>query len=112
MKVKLINIDPLMRKSRIVLDKLPATLGRSPNSEIYLTDRWVSRCHCEIDHVNGTLTVRDIGSKHGTFVNGEKVTHAPLLPGDNLTVGLTRFQVRYQRKVRRSAECGLARAGN
>ena len=58
----------------------------------------VSRVHCEISEINGTLLVRDLGSRNGTAVNGEYVKEAHLLPGDRLTVGLTKFEVRYKRR--------------
>lgn len=78
--------------SEIVLDKLPVVVGRSPDAEIRVEDHWVSRRHCEIDESHGTLVVRDLGSKHGTFVNNNLITESPLLPGDILGVGLTVFQ--------------------
>ena len=37
--------------------------------------------------------VRDLNSKHGTFVNGVRVKEAPLMSGDRLTVGRSRFIV-------------------
>lgn len=79
------------------LDRLPATLGRHPEAGVRLSDSWVSRSHCEIRDRNGTLVVRDLGSKHGTYVNGKKVTtEAPLAPGDRLSVGLTSFLVEWE----------------
>jgi pSer/pThr/pTyr-binding forkhead associated (FHA) protein len=41
--------------------------------------------------------VRDLDSKNGTAVNGQYVREAHLLPGDRLTIGLTSFQVQYNR---------------
>jgi len=97
MKPKLIRVDPGTPKTRIVLKKLPAVLGRSPDVSICLDDRWASRLHCEISEINGTLVVRDLESRNGTLVNGELVTEALLMPGDRLTVGLTSFRVHYKR---------------
>lgn len=104
MKVRLVSHDPWASKLKFILNQLPAILGRSSGAEIRLTDRWTSRRHCEIDQVDGALMVRDIGSRHGTFVNGERVDHAHLLPGDKLTVGLMSFEVQYKRKDKPSAE--------
>lgn len=69
------------------LDSFPALLGRSMDAAIRLDDGWVSRRHCQIDQIEGTLLVRDLQSKHGTFVNGERVTESVLLPGDKLSIG-------------------------
>jgi pSer/pThr/pTyr-binding forkhead associated (FHA) protein len=104
MKVKLVSHDPWASKLKIILNQLPAVLGRSSGAEIRLADRWTSRRHCEIDQVNGTLKVRDMGSRHGTFVNGERVDQAHLLPGDKLTIGLSSFEVQYKRTEKPSAD--------
>jgi pSer/pThr/pTyr-binding forkhead associated (FHA) protein len=82
---------------RFRLDELPAVVGRSSCAAIRLHDRWVSRVHFEISEINGTLVIRDLESRHGTFVNGERVSEALLFPGDRLTVGLSQFDAHYDR---------------
>jgi predicted component of type VI protein secretion system len=48
----------------------------------------VSRRHCEIVETGDKLTLRDLGSANGTFVNGKRVIGQQLLkPGDEVTVG-------------------------
>jgi pSer/pThr/pTyr-binding forkhead associated (FHA) protein len=94
MTVRLVGLDEHIFPQCQVLDRLPAILGRNPDAVVRLSDRWVSRFHCEIRRDrNGTLVVRDLSSKHGTFVNGRKVTESLLVPGDRLSVGLTSFLV-------------------
>ncbi len=104
MKAKLVSLDSFFPESRIVVRQLPALVGRSPDADIHVPDCWASRRHCELDQINGTLVVRDIGSRHGTFVNGERVTQAHLLPGDKLKVGLSSFEVQYKRRMKLSVE--------
>lgn len=72
------------------------TIGRSPDAGICLADRWASRCHCEIDQIGGTLVVRDLGSTHGTFVNGREITESNVMPGDKLTIGISSFLMQYR----------------
>ena len=79
--------------TEFVLEQLPMTLGRCDSATICLNDRWVSRLHCEIDLIDGALMVRDLGSKHGTIVNGIHTKHAQLLAGDRLSVGMVTFEV-------------------
>ena len=79
--------------TEFVLEKLPMTLGRCDTATICLNDRWVSRLHCEIDLVDGSLMVRDLGSKHGTILNGMHTKQAQLMPGDRLSVGMVTFEV-------------------
>ena len=67
----------------------PFVIGRSRDADIMLDDRWVSRRHCVIEEQDGRLVVRDLGSKHGTFVNDGLIRESVLLPGDKLNLGLT-----------------------
>jgi pSer/pThr/pTyr-binding forkhead associated (FHA) protein len=103
MKAKLIGLDNYGPKTRIVLDRLPVVIGRNPEADVRLDDRWVSRVHSEISEINGTLVVRDLDSHNGTLVNGQYIKEAHLLSGDRLTVGLTSFEVQYERSPNSSS---------
>jgi pSer/pThr/pTyr-binding forkhead associated (FHA) protein len=92
---KLITQDLFVSSREIALSEFPLHLGRGQEADVQVGDRWVSREHCEIDCVDDVLLVRDLGSKHGTFVNGRSVLEAELRPGDLLTIGITRFLVEY-----------------
>jgi hypothetical protein len=70
-----------------------ATLGRDPSNEVPLADdSTVSRRHARIHVADGGYRVEDLGSSNGTFVNGGRVTDAPLRPGDEVSIGGTRFR--------------------
>ena len=72
-------------------------IGRRPDCQIHLTHRSVSRRHAELIYDHGTLTVRDLGSRNGTFVNSEQVTAVqPLAVGSLLRVGDVLLAVRDQ----------------
>jgi pSer/pThr/pTyr-binding forkhead associated (FHA) protein len=90
--------DPT-RNPVATVERFPAIVGRGSLATVHLDDGFVSRLHCEIDRLDRTLTIRDLGSRHGTFVNGLKVSQAPLLPGDKLTVGITNLSVYYDREL-------------
>jgi pSer/pThr/pTyr-binding forkhead associated (FHA) protein len=75
---------------------LPLTIGRGEEADLPIEDRWVSRLHCEIFERDGALALRDLGSRHGTQVNGELVAETPLWPGDKICVGLTTLVARYE----------------
>lgn len=69
---------------------LPAgmtSIGRHPESDIFLDDVTVSRHHCRITVQGAELTLEDAGSTNGTYVNESRVEHATLRPGDRLLVG-------------------------
>jgi pSer/pThr/pTyr-binding forkhead associated (FHA) protein len=95
MKAQLVCAAAYGVEREIMLENLPVMVGRGPDAGIRLADPWVSRRHCEIDEINGTLVVRDLGSRHGTFVNGHRVTEWFLLPGSTLTLGISRFVAQY-----------------
>ena len=102
MKAKLIGLGNDGPKAPIVLEQLPVVIGRNVDADVHLHDRWISRVHCEISEISGTLLVRDLGSHNGTLVNGQHIKEAHLLPGDRLTVGLVSFEVQYERSPNRS----------
>lgn len=95
MNAKLICIDDELDRGEIILDHLPVVVGRNPEAEVHLDDSCVSRFHCKIDEIDGTLVVRDLGSANGTYVNGACVTECQLLPDDQLTVGMSNFLASY-----------------
>src|SRR5437762_958160 len=63
------------------------TIGRADTNDIQLNDRQASRVHCAVEWQAGKPTVVDLGSQNGTFLNGERVGTAPLVPGDRIQVG-------------------------
>ncbi|HJT30448.1 MAG TPA: FHA domain-containing protein [Pirellulales bacterium] len=98
MKAKLISLNAGLPQI-VALEKLPVVLGRGAKADIQLSDRTLSRRHCEIDRVSATLVVRDLGSKNGTRVNRSHVAEAVLLPGDKLTLGACTFVVCYEHQA-------------
>ncbi len=96
-KIRLICQDPLALPREIVVDRFPIELGRGQQVDVRIDDRWLSRRHCQLDlDGGGAVIVRDLGSRHGTFVNGEPVTDRRLLPGDELCIGLSHFVAEYE----------------
>ena len=63
------------------------TIGRQSTNDIALPDRTISKRHAIVGRVKGQTVVKDLGSRNGTFVNGEKVEKSILLSGDRLKVG-------------------------
>ncbi len=69
-------------------------IGSHPSADLVLRDPSVSRFHCEITG-GERPTVRDLGSRNGTAVNGVTVAQAPLTDGALLSLGST--QLRFER---------------
>jgi pSer/pThr/pTyr-binding forkhead associated (FHA) protein len=94
MKLELVHSDP--QKPPIVLRQFPVIVGLDPSADVCLDDSAVGHYQCMIDHGDGGLMVWDLGTRSGTFINGERVSaNAPLHSGDELAFGKHRFQVRY-----------------
>jgi hypothetical protein len=62
-------------------------VGRGSACPVVIADLMVSREHAEIRYEAGTFTITDLGSSHGTSVNGQQVKHAPLTDGTIIRVG-------------------------
>jgi pSer/pThr/pTyr-binding forkhead associated (FHA) protein len=73
------------------LDLPVVSIGRHPESTIYLDDVTVSRRHAEIHQVAGAYVVRDLGSLNGTYVDQERVEERQLSHGDELQIGKFRM---------------------
>ena len=94
--LRLICRDPLAPQPEILVESFPVELGRGAEAAVRIDDRWLSRRHCRLDLVGGIVQVRDMASRHGTFVNGQPVRECQLLPGDELCIGLTHFVAEYE----------------
>lgn len=69
------------------LSRMPFTIGRKPDKDLVIADPRVSRDHAEIELVGTDYWVVDLASKHGTFVNGEKIDRHKLTKNDRLEFG-------------------------
>jgi adenylate cyclase len=68
-------------------------VGRAVTSDIPIFDPTISRKHAELHVSAGGLTVKDLGSSNGTFVNGARITESKAGAGDSLTFGKVAFQL-------------------
>lgn len=66
-------------------------VGRSARADLVLSDGSVSRRHAELIVVAESLTVRDLNSRNGTFVDDERVTESAVLPRQRLRFGSVEF---------------------
>ena len=75
------------------------TVGRSPESNIFLDDVTVSRQHAEVfrreQKVGKGFRIRDAGSLNGTYVNRVRVDSVDLRNGDEIQIGKYRFKFVY-----------------
>jgi hypothetical protein len=69
-------------------------IGRLASAHLVLDDDRISRIHSVIEVApDGAISIIDMGSAEGTFVNGKKVTRGALRMGDQITLGGLRLVV-------------------
>lgn len=113
MQATFVVIEPKLTPSEYTVE-LPVTIGRGRESNLKFSHGLLSRQHCELIEEDGEIIVRDLGSRNGTFVGGNRVESAPLAPGELLTVGGITLQAFYGRPEDvelargKSAEAALA----
>lgn len=77
--------------ARYSLDEDLVSVGRHPNSAIFLDDITVSRRHAEVRRDGARYWVVDVGSLNGTYVNRDRVDERELTDGDEVQVGKYRL---------------------
>ena len=81
--------------ARFPLEVPETTVGRHPDSDVFLDDVTVSRKHAVFVTEGQTTLVRDVGSLNGTYVNRVRIDEAVLASGDEVQVG--KFKLVYLR---------------
>jgi pSer/pThr/pTyr-binding forkhead associated (FHA) protein len=78
------------------------TIGRVGAADFCLDVPLVSRLHCRIEvGPEGDLTVVDLDSTNGTWIDGERIARAPWRPGSVLRVGRVEFVLEAETAIRR-----------
>jgi hypothetical protein len=97
------------------LSNATMTIGRDPASnDIVLNDDRVSRRHAQLQVQGTSVTIVDLGSRNGTFVNGQPVTgQRALNPGDVVSIGGLQlvYQAEYDVGATQALDFGQAQAG-
>ncbi|MCA9616936.1 MAG: FHA domain-containing protein, partial [Myxococcales bacterium] len=74
---------------RIPLEDRTLCLGSGPDADVVLADRFVSQLHCRLEPVRGGVMLRDLGSRNGTWVQGQRVSAVELGAGASFRLGRT-----------------------
>jgi serine phosphatase RsbU (regulator of sigma subunit)/pSer/pThr/pTyr-binding forkhead associated (FHA) protein len=80
-------IDPNGHRTRVPIDPLPFLIGRNPENHLILRDSRVSRTHASIVLEDGEYVLEDSASRHGLFVNGNRVSRHALRDSDRIEFG-------------------------
>ncbi|MFJ6750046.1 FHA domain-containing protein [Streptomyces sp. NPDC091266] len=66
-------------------------IGRAPDNDLVIDDLAVSRRHAELRAGPDGYAIVDLGSHNGTYLNGQPVAGAPVMPGDIIGIGHSAF---------------------
>ncbi|WP_298207947.1 FHA domain-containing protein [Ferrimicrobium sp.] len=80
------------------LDRKVMSIGRHPDSDIFLNDVTVSRRHAEVSLRGDGYYIKDAGSLNGTYVDRERVEEEKLCPGNEIQIGKFRLLFLQQRQ--------------
>ena len=82
-------------------DRPTIVVGTGDAATLRVSDRAVSRLHCELTVEPGRVRLRDLGSKNGTWVGAARVVEAELGPGAQVRVGTTTLEIGTAREPER-----------
>lgn len=74
---------------RVDVGDKPVVVGRSPDCELHIPHRSVSRNHCRVWRDGDSYRVQDLGSTNRTFLNDRPIIESELKDGDHITAGET-----------------------
>ncbi len=84
-----------VRRFDLIVNGEAIVIGRAPDAQMKVETSLISRRHCALRLGDKGLELRDLGSLNGTYLNGLKVTTAPVNDGDVLRVGECEISVGY-----------------
>jgi pSer/pThr/pTyr-binding forkhead associated (FHA) protein len=87
-------VEPTDREGERIDVDVAVTIGRSADCDLALADTYLSSRHARLTNDEGDLTIEDLGSTNGTYVNQELVDgRVHLERGDIVQVGGVLFEV-------------------
>ena len=89
-------IDVGGQRRRLVISKFPFTIGRAEDCDASIADFKISRQHAAVTFEAGEYFISDMGSRHGTFVNGSRCEPAKLTKlknDDEITFGTAGIKI-------------------
>lgn len=93
MDVKLVMFKRDGQRKDFMVGHDKTLIGRGEDCALRVPLLSVSRRHCELVKAEADLTVRDLASSNGTYVNNQRVNEKQLKPGDRLSIGPVIFTV-------------------
>jgi pSer/pThr/pTyr-binding forkhead associated (FHA) protein len=96
MSLRLVSLDGC---ADIPLERAVVVVGRHVWCDARIASSLVSRRHCCLATSPEGILVRDLGSTNGTRINGQRVEHGVLRPGDELSIARCRYHLEGPRSL-------------
>lgn len=95
---------------RYALSGKPITIGRHPQNALVITDEQASRKHCVIERTTDGYQVRDLDSRNGTYINGDRTRASQLRSDDRVRIGDT--EIRFVDAAKQAADKASSSEGS
>ena len=96
------------KSSRVRLENFPVAVGRDSINGIVVNDPAASRFHLKIKKRGVSFIIQDLGSRNGTYLNGEKIINSVLRNNDQLQIGATTLTFVHSANIAQNIEESLA----
>ncbi len=93
MQVNLVLLKKNGSTKTFTLSNTVTVIGRQQECDLCIPLMNVSRRHCQLNQDGDRLTIRDMGSRNGLFVNDQRVEEAEITAGDRVRIGPLLFVV-------------------
>ena len=93
MTPKLVAVAGPLKATVVPISEREVSIGRDPSNVLVIDDLSVSRCHCVVRQRDASLSICDLESHNGTFVNELPIKERILEHGDRVTIGTSLFLV-------------------
>ncbi|MBK9315883.1 MAG: FHA domain-containing protein [Acidobacteria bacterium] len=96
-QARLLIHSPDGDEREVVLTSAIATIGKTPDNTVIIPGETISRKHAQIQQREGQYFIRDLGSRNGTFLNGNRLgeDELPLQEGDEIAIGRSGTMLRF-----------------
>lgn len=90
---RLIVLQKTGSAKQINIESTPFMVGRGDSCDLVLDNPLVSRSHAVFETAGDGMSIRDLESHNGTFVNGQRIEATVLYNGDEIRIG--NYQIRF-----------------
>ena len=108
MDVNLVLLKKNSSQKAFSLSSGVTVIGRRHDCDLRIPLMSVSKRHCQLNRDEGTLKIRDLSSRNGTYLNGKRIDEAVIQAGDYIEIGPLKFVLQIDGEPKDIAQPELA----